>query len=64
MAKKSWYIENSLALTKAIDKIKADFPCFVDRQLIEMDMSYVQVEAREEDIQAIEDILAPLMQWG
>ena len=61
MAKKSWYIENSLALTKAIDEIKANFPCFADRQLIEMDMSYVQVEAREEDMPAIERMLAPLM---
>jgi len=61
MAKKSWYIENSLNLTDTLEKIKAEFSCFVDRQLIEMDMSYVQVEAREEDIPAIERMLAPLM---
>ena len=59
--RKAWFIENSLELTNTLEKIKETFPCWVDRDLIEMDMSYVKVEARVEDIPAIERMLAPLM---
>ncbi len=63
MVAKSWYIDNCLLLTDTLDGIKDDFPCWVQRDLIEMDMSYVTIEAREEDMPAIENRLAPLVQW-
>lgn len=58
---KVYYIENSLALTDALNQIRDDFPVFIDREFIEQDYSQVAINAREEDFPAIEDILAPLM---
>ena len=58
---KTYYIENSLALTDTLTQIEEDFPCFVEREFIEQDYSEVTINAREEDFRAIEDALAPLM---
>lgn len=61
MTTKTYYIENSTELTDTLEQIEETFPCFVDRDFIEMDYSEVAINAREEDISSIERILAPLM---
>ncbi len=61
MTEKTYYIENSIELEEALEQIEQNFPCFVDRELIEMNYSRVTINAREEDIASIERILAPLV---
>jgi hypothetical protein len=61
MTEKTYYIENSTELEEALEQIEQNFPCFVDRELIEMDYSKVTINAREEDIASIERMLAPLV---
>lgn len=61
MTEKIYYIENSADLEEVLEQIEQVFPCFVDRELIEMDYSRVTINAREEDIASIERMLAPLV---
>jgi hypothetical protein len=61
MNTKAWYIENTNELETALNKIKKNFPCFIFRELVEMDFSKIEIKARAEDFRAIETILAPLM---
>lgn len=61
MTTKTYYIENTAELDKVLEQIEEDFPCFVDRELIEMNYSEVSINARDEDISAIEKRLAPLV---
>jgi len=61
MTEKTYYIENTTELDKAIETIENTFPCFTDREFIEMDYSQVTINAREEDIASIEKILASLV---
>ena len=61
MIKKTYYIENTTKLDKTIKNIKNNFPCFTNREFIEMNYSQVTINAREEDIASIEKILAPLV---
>lgn len=61
MVEKIYYIENTNELADAMDAIEQGFPCFVERELIEMDYSKITIKAREEDIKHIEEILAPLV---
>jgi hypothetical protein len=61
MTEKTYYIENCTELEEALEQIEQNFPCFVDRELIEMNYSRVTINAREEDIASIERILAPLV---
>ena len=61
MTEKIYYIENTNALDLAIDAITDTFPCFVDREFIEMNYSKITIKARTEDLASIEDILAPLI---
>ena len=61
MTEKIYYIENTNELDNAMDKIENDFPCFTERELIEMNYSKITIKARTEDIKHIEDILAPLV---
>lgn len=61
MTEKTYYIENSAELKEVLEQIEQNFPCFVDRELIEMDYSKVTINAREEDIASIERMLAPLV---
>lgn len=61
MVEKIYYIENTDELNNAMDRIENDFPCFTNRELIEMDYSKITIKARTEDIGHIEDILAPLV---
>ena len=61
MIEKIYYIENTDELNNAMDRIENDFPCFTNRELIEMDYSKITIKARTEDIGHIEDILAPLV---
>jgi hypothetical protein len=44
-----------------MENIENNFPCFTDREFIEMNYSQVTINAREEDIASIEKILAPLV---
>ena len=61
MTEKTYYIENSIELEEALEQIEQNFPCFVDRELIEMNYSRIIINAREEDIASIERMLAPLV---
>ena len=61
MTTKTYYIENTTELDEVLEQIEEDFSCFVDRELIEMNYSEVSINARDEDISAIEKRLAPLV---
>lgn len=61
MMTKTYYIQNLAELDDILDKIEETFPCFVEREYIEMDYSEVSINARDEDIASIERMLAPLM---
>ena len=61
MTTKTYYIENTTELDEVLEQIEKDFPCFVDRELIEINYSEVSINARDEDISAIEKRLAPLV---
>lgn len=61
MIEKTYYIENTNTLNEVLDNIINSFPCFVDREFIEMNYSKVTINTREEDIASIERILAPLV---
>ena len=61
MTTKTYYIENTTELDEVLEQIEEDFPCFVARELIEMNYSEVSINARDEDISAIEKRLAPLV---
>lgn len=61
MTTKTYYIENTTELDEVLEQIEEDFPCFVDRELIEMNYSEVSINARDEDISTIEKRLAPLV---
>lgn len=61
METKTYYIQNTNELDEAIETIKNNFPCFVNREFIEMDYSEVEIKTRLEDIANIEKILAPLV---
>ena len=61
MTEKTYYIENCTELEEVLEQIEQNFPCFVDRELIEMNYSRVTINAREEDITSIERVLAPLV---
>lgn len=61
MTEKTYYIENCTELEDALEQIEQNFPCFVDRETIEMNYLRVTINAREEDIASIERVLAPLV---
>ncbi len=61
MTNKTYYIENTAELDNALELIENTFPCFVERELIEMNYSQIDINAREEDIASIERVLAPLV---
>ena len=61
MTNKVYYIENSPELDEVIEKIENQFPCFLNRETIEMNYSIVEIVARNEDTASIENILAPLV---
>lgn len=61
METKTYYIQNTNELDEAIETIENNFPCFVNREFIEMDYSEVEIKTRLEDIANIEKILAPLV---
>lgn len=59
MTKYVWYFMITNELMETIEKIKADFPCFVKTEIVEMNWIELTIDAREEDIDAIERRLAP-----
>lgn len=61
MTNKIYYVENTTELDNTLESIENTFPCFVEREYIEMDYSQINIKAREEDIVSIEKILAPLV---
>lgn len=61
MVEKIYFIENSTALSNALEYVKAVIPCFIDREYIEMNYSRISIHARVEDLKTIEDFLAPLV---
>lgn len=61
MRTKTLYAENTNVLEEALKNITNKFPCFVNRELIEMNYSEIEITAREEDVASIERILAPLV---
>lgn len=61
MIRKTYYIENSVALEKVLETLKTVIPCFINREYIEMDYSEIEVIAREEDFRTVENLLSSLM---
>ena len=61
MIRKVYWIENTNELDTALDKIRDTFPCFIDREPVEMNCSEIGIFARAEDILGIENILAPFV---
>lgn len=61
MINKTYYIKNSKKLDTALKTIEQKVPCFVNRELIEMDYSQVSISARQEDMIFVENTLAPLV---
>ena len=61
MTTKVYYIENSDALTNALNFISHEYPCAIQREFIEMNYSCVELTARTIDIVNIERVLAPLV---
>lgn len=61
MRTKTLYAENTNALDEALENITNNFPCFINRELIEMNYSEIEIRVREEDVASIERILAPLV---
>ena len=61
MTTKVYYIENSDALTNALNFISHEYPCAIQREFIEMNYSCVEITARTIDFASIEHILAPLV---
>ena len=61
MINKTYYIENSAELNNVLELIENTFPCFVEREFIEMNYSQISINARQEDIASIERMLAPLV---
>ena len=61
MTSKTYYIENSIALTNALAMISLRYPSAISRTYIEMDYSEVSITARTVNFASIERILAPLM---
>ena len=61
MTTKVYYIENTNELDKALETLEQKIPCFINRELIEMNYSKVEINARTEDLLTVETILAPLV---
>ena len=61
MVEKIYYIENSNALELAIDSIAGLFPCWIEKEFIEMNYVKITLHIRTEDLASAEDILAPLV---
>ena len=61
MRTKTLYAENTNALDEALENITNNFPCFINRKVIEMNYSEIEITAREEDVANIERILASLV---
>ena len=61
MIERIYYINNSIELEEAIDFLQALLPCFVERELVEMDYSKVTITARCEDVRTVDLKLAPLI---
>ena len=60
MMQKVYYIENTNLLDEALYLLTRMFPCFINRELIEMNCSEITVIARFEDMPYIEKALKPL----
>lgn len=56
MTNRVYFIENTKALEVVIDTAETLFPCFINRELIEMNYSKISVLARNEDIKSIDNI--------
>ena len=61
MTEKIYYVRNTLAVGSILWNIIEQIPCWVQRELVEMDYSKVTILARTEDIAWVEEMLAPLV---
>lgn len=48
-----WYFDG-IEVLEEVEKIKNDFPCFVEVEILELNWVAITVKAREEDIPSIE----------
>ena len=62
MTKKAYYFEMSVSLASAIEYLENRIPCFVEVEPVEMDWALVTITCRNEDLPAVENALAPLVQ--
>lgn len=61
MTEKIYFIENTNALEDALEMLINAFPCFVEREFVEMNFSKITVRALEINLASVERILAPVM---
>ena len=59
MIRKVYFIENKDFET--VETALNIIPCFIDRELVEMDCSEIGILCRVEDVATIEKILAPFV---
>ena len=62
METKIYYIQNTNELDEALENIENNFPCFVNREFIEMNYSKIEIQFRNEDAISIDKILTQLVQ--
>ena len=56
-----FYVENTNEVDKAYNKAMMSFPCFIDRENIEMNYSKISIKCRQENAASIERIFAPFV---
>jgi len=60
MIEKIYWIENTNELEAALNKLDC-VPCFVERELVEMNYSKITINARQEDLKTIEKIFSKIV---
>jgi hypothetical protein len=60
MVELTYYIENTLALELALEKISDRIACFVTREYIEMNYSKITIQARIEDFNYLDGVFSLL----
>ena len=56
-----FYVENTNGADEAYNKVMMGFPCFIDRENIEMNYSKISIKCRQDDAASIERIFAPFV---
>ena len=57
MENRNYYLKNGEKLDRALEAVSNAFPCFIEREFIEMDHSKISIKSRVEDADAIDKAL-------